>query len=106
MRLTMWRWPGVALVCNPALSGCEPRLSRRGRRPRGTPSPCAPAGDLQAPQTPTLSIVATDTSGNTTSTGRVLQIADTVKPTVTALTTGERLDAGRRRLTPRCCEPT
>src|SRR5205814_7479424 len=75
----------VSLTCNPALAGCESRplnppvaTSRQAFTVTLPPS-------LQAPQTVSLSMTATDTSGNVSVAGRVLQIADTVKPLMTAL---------------------
>ena len=77
----------VTIVCNPALSGCGTQIVAPGTKSSRHTFTVVLPGDLQAPQTPTLSIVARDTSGNTTTIGRVLHIADTVKPTVTAFTT-------------------
>jgi hypothetical protein len=75
----------VALVCNPASTGCETRLMSAGTAAtRQTFTVTIPAS-LQAPQTITLSVITTDTAGNTGTAARVLQIADALKPTITAV---------------------
>ncbi|MGE5243271.1 MAG: Ig-like domain-containing protein [Betaproteobacteria bacterium] len=75
----------VALVCNPALAGCESRAIAPGVASSHQTFTVVLPPSLQAPQTVTLSIVATDTSGNTGTASRILRLADTVSPTITAL---------------------
>jgi hypothetical protein len=73
----------VALVCNPTAAGCESRTVTAPST-RQTFAVTIPS-TLQAPQTFVLSVIVTDTAGNATAAGRVVQIADGVKPVVTAL---------------------
>lgn len=75
----------VALVCSPDATGCDTRaVPTSTTATRQTFTVAVPSG-LQAPHTVTLSIVATDSSGNTGTASRVLQIADSINPVITAL---------------------
>ncbi len=75
----------VSLTCNPAVLGCETRaVSPPAAAAHQTFDITIPAG-LQAPQSVALSVIATDTSGNAGAAGRVLQIADTIKPSILSL---------------------
>lgn len=72
----------VTLTCAPVAAGCESR-TLSGTSTRQTFTVTVP--QLQAPQTLTLTLIATDGAGNTGTAARVLQIADTVNPTLSAL---------------------
>src|SRR5581483_3746369 len=75
----------VSLTCNPAVLGCETRaVSPPAAAAHQTFDITIPTG-LQAPQSVALSVIATDTSGNAGTAGRVLQIADTIKPSILSL---------------------
>jgi hypothetical protein len=75
----------VALVCTPALAGCETRaLVPASASTRQTFSFTVPEG-LQAPATINLLAVATDTSGNITQVGRSLRLVDTLAPVLSLL---------------------
>src|SRR5262249_28031560 len=74
----------VALVCSPALSGCESRPLSGDRLTHQTFSLVVPA-TMSAPATIDLLAVAVDTSGNTTEAGRTIRLVDTVRPTIANL---------------------
>jgi len=75
----------VALICNPALAGCETRpLATPATTTRQSFTIQVPA-NLQAPDSMSLLISVTDTSGNITQAGRTLRLVDTAAPVVTTL---------------------
>jgi hypothetical protein len=87
----------VTLVCAPAVAGCESRPVSPSTATSRQSFVVTVPDSLQPPQTIALSVVATDSSGNTGTAGRVLKIADTIKPTISALATSSgssRVDAG------------